>query len=138
VAGFTGHNDSWQVGVGLSWTLFDGGLREAQLRQAAARVAEADAARTASEERVRDEVRRARLDLESAEANRIKAIEQARLARENATLALTNLQAGAATYLEVTDASSTLSSTELGAITEGLNVRLAQLALSKALGVGRP
>jgi outer membrane protein TolC len=97
VAGFSGHKDSWQVGVGLSWTLFDGGLREAHLRQAAARVSEADATRTASEERARDEIRRARLDLVSAEANRIKAIEQARLARENATLALTNFQAGAAT-----------------------------------------
>jgi hypothetical protein len=65
----------------------------AKMALAAAHLSEADATRTASEERARDEIRRARLDLRSA---------------------------------------------ELGAITEGLKVRLAQLTLSKALGVGRP
>jgi outer membrane protein TolC len=138
VAGFTGHHDSWRIGVGLSWTLFDGGLREAQVREAAARVSEAEAARSASEERARDEVRRARLDLESARANRIKAVEQARLARENARLAFKSFQAGTATYIEVTDANSTLSTAERSAVTEDLNVRLARLSLAKALGDGPP
>ena len=31
VAGLTGHKDSWRIGIGLSWALLDGVLREARL-----------------------------------------------------------------------------------------------------------
>ena len=137
-AGFTGQNTSWNVGLGVSWNLFDGGLREAQLREASGRIAEARATQRAAEERVKDDVRRARLDLESAEANQVKADEQVKLARESAQLVKNNFEAGVATYLEVTDANTSLSGAELSAVNEGLNVRLARLALVRAMGLFDP
>lgn len=136
--GFTGQSTSWNVGLGVSWALFDGGLREAQLREAGGRIAEAKATRRASEERVKDEVRRARLDLDSAEANQVKADEQVKLARESAQLVKNNFEAGVATYLEVTDANTSLSAAELSAVNEALNVRLARLALARAVGLFDP
>ena len=137
-AGFTGASTSWNVGLGVSWNIFDGGLREAQLREANGRIAEAKATQRATEERVKDEVRRARLDLESAEANQVKADEQVKLARESAQLVKNNFEAGVATYLEVTDANTALSGAELSAVNESLNVRLARLALVRAMGLFDP
>ena len=49
-----------------------------------------------------------------------------------------NFEAGVATYLEVTDANSSLSQAELSAVNEGLNVRLARLALARAVGLFDP
>lgn len=136
--GFTGRATTWNAGLGVSWNLFDGGLREAQLREASGRIAEARANERATEERVKDEVRRARLDLQSAEANQVKADEQVKLARESAQLVKNNFEAGVATYLEVTDANTALSGAELSAVNEGLNVRLARLALVRAMGLFDP
>lgn len=136
--GFTGQNDSWSLGLGLSWTLFDGGLREAELTEASERIAEAKATLRGAEEQVRDEVRRARLDLESAEANRVKAEEQVTVARESAQLARSNFEAGVATYIEVSNANANLAGAELSAVAESLNVRLARLALARAAGLFDP
>ena len=83
-------------------------------------------------------MRRARLDLQSAEANQVKADEQVKLARESAQLVKNNFEAGVATYLEVTDANTSLSSAELSAVNEALNVRLARLALARAVGLFDP
>ncbi|WP_224372859.1 TolC family protein [Hyalangium versicolor] len=132
--GFTGQNSSWSVGLGVSWTLFDGGLREAQLREASGRIAEANAALRAAEEKARDEVRRARDDLETTEKNLTTAQEQVVVARESAQQVKHSFELGAATYLEVSDANSALAQAELAAVAESLNVRLARLELARAVG----
>ncbi|MBI3183958.1 MAG: TolC family protein [Myxococcales bacterium] len=132
--GFTGEYGAYVAGLSLNWTLWDGGLREAELREADAKVAEARESLRAVEARAKDEVRRALLDLESARANRVKAEEQAKLARENAALVKANFEAGAATYLEVTDANSALLGAELAGISESLGTELAALQLLKAAG----
>jgi outer membrane protein TolC len=132
--GFTGDAASWAIGLQATWDLFDGGLREADLRENAARIAEVDAALGAVRLRAVEEVRRARLDLESAVANRVKAEEQAQLARENQRLVEVNFKAGAATYLEVSDANLALAAAELGAVNESLAADLAALELLRAAG----
>ncbi|HZZ84002.1 MAG TPA: TolC family protein [Anaeromyxobacteraceae bacterium] len=137
-SGFTGLDTSWDLGLALNWNLFDGGLREANLREARARVAEAEAAQASTEAKALDEVKRARLDLESAIANRAKAEEQVALARENHRLVEVNFKAGAATYIEVSDATSALVSAELGKVNESLNADLAALRLQKAAGLFSP
>ncbi|BDG10177.1 TolC family protein [Anaeromyxobacter paludicola] len=137
-SGFTGLDTSWDLGLSLSWNLFDGGLREANLREARARLAEAEATRASTEAKAVDEVQRARLDLDSAVANRAKADEQLALARENHRLVEVNFRAGAATYVEVSDAVSALVSAELGRVNEGLNADLAALRLQKAAGLFNP
>src|SRR5690606_18975576 len=134
VGGFTGKSYSWAVTLGLQWVIWDGGLREAELRESSAKVAEAKANAAVAENRARDEVRRGLLDLASARANRIKAEEQLRLAREGQRLVDVSFKAGAATYLEVTDANTALAAAETGFVGETLNASLAALRVLKAAG----
>lgn len=134
VAGFAGQPDVWAATVGLQWALFDGGLREAELRESSAQVVEAQASARAAENKARDEVRRALLDLESAQANRRKAAEQLTLARENARLVEAAVRVGTATYLEQADANAALLGAETGFVGETINASLAALRLLKAAG----
>jgi len=131
---FTPNNFSWQIGIGLTWTLLDGGLREASIREATARVAEADAAKRLTDLRAVERVKQAQLDLEAAVANRSKAKERTGLAQENARLVDVAYKAGAATYLESTDSIQTLRQAEVGLVAESLNVDLATLKLLNAVG----
>lgn len=134
-AAFTGDTTAWWVTVGASWTLWDGGLREALLRERSGRVAETEALRDAAEARTREEVARMRLELESALANRAKAQEALALARETQRLTDVGFRSGAATYLEVADANAALTSAEVGFVAERLHAALAALRLAKAVGV---
>ena len=136
--GFIGKYATWAVGLGLSWNLFDGGLREAELREVSARVREAEAARGSARAKAIEEVRRARLELDSAVANGEKAKEQLALARENQKLVDVNYRAGAATYLEVTDANAALLTAELTVVSESLNADLAGLRVLLAAGAFNP
>jgi outer membrane protein TolC len=138
VGGFTGQNDSWAVGLGLNWALFDGGLREAELREGSARIAEATAARRSAEVKALTEVRQALLDWESAKANAIKAREQRDLAAENQRLVDVSFKAGAATAVEQADATATLRNAEIAATTEALSAQLAALRVLKAAGEFAP
>jgi outer membrane protein TolC len=87
-----------------------------------------------TENRAVEEVRRARLERDSAVANRVKAEEELALARENQKLVEVNFKAGAATYLEVSDANTALAAAELSVITETLNADLAALRLLQTSG----
>jgi outer membrane protein TolC len=135
VAGFTGKEESWAAGLALSWTLFDGGAREAERREAGARLAEAEAARASSATRARDEVRRARVELQAARANLAKADHQVSLAQENQRLVQVSFRAGQAASLEATDANSALTAAELTAVNERLAADLAALRLLRAAGL---
>lgn len=138
VKGFTGENGVFTAGVQLSWNIFDGGLREAELREAAAKIAESKAQLDAAELKARDEIRRALLDLATARSNRSQASEQMSLAEENASLVRTGFEAGAASYLEVLDANAALTGAELAFVAESLNADLAVLALARAAGLFEP
>jgi len=138
VGGFTGKNDAWAVGLGLSWTLFDGGLREAELREAGAKVAEATAARRSAEVKALTEVRQALLDWESAKANAVKAREQRDLAAENQRLVDVSFRAGAATAVEQADATAQLRTAELAQATEALSAQLAALRVLRSAGEFAP
>jgi len=82
----------------------------------------------------KEQVHTALLQLESARANRAKADDQVRLARENLALIRINTEAGAATYLEQEDAISALDQAELLLIQETLNAQLGVLAVENAAG----
>jgi outer membrane protein TolC len=137
LTGFTGQDTTWAAGVALTWRLLDGGLREAEIREANARVAESEAARQNAELRAVQEVKNARLDMESALANKAKAAERVALARENERLVAVSYKAGAATYLESTDATESLRQAEISLVTESLAADLATLRLLKAAGAFR-
>jgi outer membrane protein TolC len=131
---FTPNAFSWQVGIGLTWTLLDGGLREASIREATAKIVEADANKRLTDLKAVERVKQSQLDLEAAVANRAKAKERTGLAQENARLVDVAYKAGAATYLESTDSVQTLRQAEVGLVAESLNVDLATLKLLNAVG----
>lgn len=136
--GFTGQNTSWLITLAASWTIWDGGLREANLKEQSAKVAEAEALRDAAEARAREEVARYQLELQSALANRAKAQEAVELAREGQRLTDVSFRAGVATYLEVADTNTTLTQAEVGLVAERLQASLAALRLLKTVGAFPP
>ncbi|SEU38692.1 Outer membrane protein TolC [Myxococcus fulvus] len=137
-AGLTGQTTTWTAGLALSWNLFDGGLREANLRESSGKIAEANADLRGAEEQIRDQVRKARSELETAEVNLATAEERVKLAVESARLAKESFDAGASTYLQVTDVNATLAGAQLSSVAEALNVQLSRLALARAMGLFDP
>lgn len=137
-AGLIGPDETWAVGVAANWNLLDGGLREAELREANAKIAEMEATRKGAEAKAVLEVRQATLDLQSAKANAVKAAETRDLARENQRLIDVSYGAGAATALEQADAQTALSSAEVAAEAEALAAKLAALRLLKSAGAFDP
>jgi outer membrane protein TolC len=132
--GFTGQSDTWLVTFAAAWTLWDGGLREANLTEASARIAESLANYRKAELTAREDVKRSQLDLESALANRLKAEQTVELARESQRLTDVSFKAGVATYLEVADANTALTSAEIGLVNERLQSALAALRLLRSVG----
>jgi multidrug efflux system outer membrane protein len=126
--------ESWAITFGASWTLWDGGLREANLSEASARIAESTANYRKAELTAREDVQRAQLDLQSALANRLKAEQTVELARESQRLIDVSFKAGMATYLEVADANTALSSAEIGLVSERLQAAVAALRLLRSVG----
>jgi outer membrane protein TolC len=133
VPGLTGA-ELWSVGLSLQWKLIDGGLREADIREASARVAEAEVTVASAEARARLEVQQTALDLESARANAVKAKEQRDLAAENQRLVDVSFRAGAATAVEQADATTALRNAEIAQLTEALNAQLAAVRVLQAAG----
>ncbi|MEK7705997.1 MAG: TolC family protein [Myxococcota bacterium] len=133
-SGFAGESRTWAVTVNAIWTLYDGGLRHDEIREARSRTREADTQRQKVERAVRQDVKASTLELESARANLTKAQEQNRLATEGAVLAGQLFAAGAATYLDVVDANNAAFAAGVAAVSEELNVQVASLKLAKAIG----
>ncbi len=134
VTGFTGTDTSWLITLTASLNIFDGGTRYANLRDARSQRRVAEAQNLSLKRTVLQEVQTTLLDLESAQANLIKAEEQVRLANENADLVRSQYDAGAATYLDVVDAYNARFASRVSAVTNELNVQVASLQLTRAIG----
>jgi outer membrane protein len=125
---------SWDLGVNLRWSLFDGGRVRAE-------IAEADANRRAAEERLRDfdsivevEVRQRGADLDSAEASIEAAQAGVRAAAEARRVIAERFAAGVATNTDVLSAQLALLQAELDLTRALANARLALARLDRALG----
>lgn len=136
-ASLTG-TSNWQAGLALQWQILDGGLRESDLREGNAKIAEAEAASRGTEAKARQEVLQALLDLDSARANASKAKEQRDLATENLRLVDVSYRAGAATAVELADATAALRTAEAGATAETLGAQLAALRVLQVTGEFEP
>jgi len=136
-AGFTG-NDYWLGGLALSWNIFDGGLRESNLRTGNARIDEADAALLKAEAGAKDDVRQSLLDLDSARANAEKSKEQRDLAAENQRLVDVSYRAGASTAIEQADATAQLRNAEFGLQVDAFNAQVSVLHVQLAAGAEKP
>lgn len=137
-ADFEGNHLTWALSLALTLPLYDGGLRYVALRDADSRTREARAQERGESARIEDELRRARLDLDSARALRSQAEQTLLYARENERLVRAQFEAGTATQVEVSDAESALFQSEQTAIQQRLAVQLAALRVAKSVGAFDP
>lgn len=135
VAGFVGSKDVWALTLGVTWNLFDGGLREAQLSEAASRIIEAQENLRLSQLKARQEVAQSLIDIQNAKSNFANAQERVKLARESQRLIDASFKAGGLTYLDLADADAQLTTAELNAVAEDIEVSLSVLSLLKAAGL---
>jgi len=138
VTGFLGRPDSWFVTLGLNWTLYDGGLREANTAEAQAKRVEAEAGLQSARAKARDELRRAQNDLRAATEARARAAELVLLASEALRVTTESYRRGTSSYVEVADAMAGKVGAEIVEVAEELNERLARMRLAKAAGAFDP
>lgn len=126
--------DSWDVGVSLSWSVFDGGRRSAG--EARAR-AQADAAREQLREldrAIRLEVTQRALELHTAEARLAVAERSLESAKENRKVAADRYREGVIPSSELLDAEVALERAGLQRTEAQALVRLSVAALDRAVG----
>jgi outer membrane protein TolC len=136
--GLNQKHDAWYYGLQAQWALLDGGRRESDIREAGARVVEAESKAEGAVVRARQEVTQALLDLESARSNAQKSKEQRDLAAENQRLVDVAYRAGTATAVEQADATAQLRNAEIQVTTDTLNAQLAALNVLNAVGSFNP
>ena len=132
--GFSGEDTTWSATLAASLTIYDGGNRYADLREARSRYRAAEADLEAARRQVVTDVQSAAINLDTARGNALAAREQARLAEETALLVEAQFQAGQATSLDLTDATTRRFAAQVAAIAEELNVDVAVLQLRRAIG----
>ncbi len=127
-------NEIWEVGLALSWTIFDGGNRIARLRETKATV-EAEKSRVrATELDISREVEQAQLNMGEAQ-ERIGAAQTAvASAQENFRLAQGRFDAGVGTILELTDAQLFLTQAQNTEAQALADYRIAVARLERAIG----
>jgi outer membrane protein TolC len=126
--------DSWDVGVSVSWSLWDGGRTSADRAEAAASATAARERLADFDERLALEVRQRRLELDSARAQIEAAAEGVRSATEARRVMGERFDAGVATSTELLDAEVVLLQAELDRTRALAGARLAAARLERALG----
>lgn len=132
-SGFAGDNTTWQLGLALEWTLFEGGLTYWELEE---REHEIRAARLMVDKARKDvarEVREALINLDSARANLVAAQRRVQLARKTAELMQAQYELGAATELEALDANQALGDAETAESLGQLLVDLAGITVERVI-----
>lgn len=126
--------DSWDLGVNVTWTLWNGGRTAAQVAEARHQL---DAARERAAEldsQIALEVRQRRLDLESARAQVATAAAGLRSATEARRVVAERFSAGIATTTDLLDAQVDQLEAELDRTRALASVKLAEARLARALG----
>jgi outer membrane protein len=125
---------SWDVGLNLTWSLWDSGRTRAEIAEASnlaiaarERLAEFDSVLTF-------EIRQRMLDLESARASIAAAGEGVTSATEARRVVQERFDAGVATTTDLLDAQVALLQAELDRTRALANTRLAQARLERAVG----
>ena len=127
--------DSWDLGVNVTWTLWNGGRTAAQVAEAR-HLLDAARERTAElDSQIALEVRQRRLDLESARAQVATAEVGVRSASEARRVVAERFTAGVATSTDLLDAQVDQLEAELDRTRALANVKLAEARLSRALGL---
>jgi TolC family type I secretion outer membrane protein len=127
-------NNTWWVGAGLTWPVFDGLLTYHNVRVARSNIQATLAGGEVLRQDVRREVEQAYLDLKSG-WELVRATKKAvEAARENFRLAQGRYQVGVGSIIEVTDAQVQLSRTELRYVQALYDYKANEARLDKAIG----
>ena len=125
---------SWEAGVTMRWTLWDGGRRSADADAARARLRSAEARLDHMERRIDQSVERHHLAVEGAREAVEVATQAVRQAEASFNMAEEQFEEGAALSADVLEAESALRSAELRRAEARANYAIAQAELLHALG----
>jgi outer membrane protein TolC len=132
--GFSGDRYSWAVGLQLDWTIYDGGLRDAQRLKAWAQQREYEARLEQLRDTVADEVVNAR----RAVATKRRALHSAQrssdLSRETLRLVRAQYEAGRGTQLDLLQAQDSLVAADVAVAQARFSIALADLQLQRSSG----
>ncbi len=127
-------NDSYNVGLSLSWSIFDGFQRESGINSARASHLSAASARESMENSLEASVHSLKgnllTDIQYYEDSKLM-LEQA---EERYRLSLSSYEIGALTLLELLDAQADLASAEANLVTAGVNALKTEASLLVQLG----
>jgi outer membrane protein TolC len=126
--------DSWDVGVNVSWTVWDGGRRHAEQAEASAATRAVQARITELDRQISFELEQRQLELDSSRAAIATAADGVRSALETQRVLGERYRAGVATSTDVLDAEIALLQAELERTRALANERLAVARLERARG----
>jgi outer membrane protein len=126
--------DSWDISVNLSWSLWDGGRHRAERAQADAGTRAVEARAGEFDRQLALEVRQRWLDMDSSQAAIDAAAEGLRAAVEARRVLRERFAVGVATSTEVLDAETAVLQAELDHTRAVSNARLAYARLNRAVG----
>jgi outer membrane protein len=126
--------DSWDVGVNVTWTLWNGGRTAAQIAEARHQLAASRHRLAELDSQIALEIRQRRLDLESTRAQVATAAAGLRSAAEARRVLAERFSAGVATSTDLLDAQVDQLEAELDRTRALAGVRLAEARLARALG----
>jgi outer membrane protein TolC len=134
-AGLTGRPTNWNVGLTLTWALFDGFGREADGRERRALAVLADLDVKTALRKVELDVRDALVSLENQRATLKQAEVAHEVAKRNATETAELYRQGLSTALQAADANVSLFEAEVALVQERYGLAIAFLNLEAALGL---
>jgi outer membrane protein TolC len=134
-AGLTGKNFNWNVGLTLSWSIFDGLTRNADYQERRSLAYSADLDVKAAERKVDVDVRGALVTVNNSRASLKLATIAQGVAKKNATETAELYRQGLSQALQVADANVRLFEAEVGLVNARYNLGIAYLNLETALGL---
>jgi outer membrane protein len=126
--------DRLSVGVNLTFRIWDGGLRRANLEQALARQRQAEQQQRDTARAIIVEVERAFLGLSTRQSTLAALKDQLRFAKENFTAVERQFKYGLANSVDVVDANTLLTTAERQLADARLSLELSRLELERATG----
>ncbi|MFI5288643.1 MAG: TolC family protein [Polyangia bacterium] len=133
-AGFSGDQYAWAVGAQLDWTLYDGGIRDAQRHLAKAQWRENDLRRSALRDTVSDDLATARSAVETKRHALDTAMQSVDLSKQTLELVRVQHDAGTATQLDLLQAQDALVTAEVSVAQARFDLALADLSLRRTAG----
>jgi outer membrane protein TolC len=132
--GFTGDDYNWAVGLQLDWTIFDGGVRDAQRHQAAWAAAQAEAQALVLADSIRDDLDNGRQLLATRRDALTAAIRAVTLSQETLGLVRDQYEAGTATQIDLLQAQDNLVLAQEALARSRFDVATADVNLRYAAG----